>query len=95
MKQGYLYILFNKCNGTLYTGVTSDLVRRVQEHKAHQADGFTKQYGIDKLGYYEIYDDIAAAIEREKQVKAASRRKKLALIEKNNPNWQDLYDEIA
>ena len=94
MKTGYVYILFNRRNGTLYTCVTSDLITRVYHHKTKQADGFTKQYGVDQLGYYEIYDYIVTAIEREKQIKAGSRRKKIALIEGANPDWDDLYDNI-
>lgn len=91
---GYVYILFNKRNGTLYVGVTSDLVKRVYEHKSKFVEGFTKKYNVDKLGYYEICDNIETAIEREKKLKGASRKKKLDLIETNNPNWLDLYKEI-
>lgn len=91
---GNTYILFNKRNGTLYIGVTSNLVKRVYEHKNKLVDGFTKKYNIDKLGYYEIFDDIEEAIIREKKLKGASRKKKLELIEMNNPEWLDLYDEI-
>ncbi len=91
---GYTYILFNKRNGTLYIGVTSNLLKRVFEHKNKLADGFTKKYNIDKLAYYEVYDDIEEAIIREKKLKGASRKKKLELIEMNNPEWLDLYDEI-
>lgn len=91
---GYTYILFNKRNGTLYIGVTSNLVKRVYEHKNKLVDGFTKKYNIDKLGYYEIFDDIEEAIIREKKLKGASRKKKLELIEMNNLEWLDLYDEI-
>ena len=91
---GYTYILFNKRNGTLYIGVTSNLVKRVYEHKNKLVDGFTKKYNIDKLGYYEIFDDIEEAIIREKKLKGASRKKKLELIEMNNPSWLDLYYEI-
>lgn len=94
-KYGYTYILFNKRNGTLYTGVTSDLIRRIYEHKNKLADGFTKKYSIDKLGYYEVYENIEAAIEREKQLKAGSRQKKIQLIEGMNPDWHDLYDSIV
>lgn len=93
MKQGFTYILFNKRNGTLYIGVTSDLVKRVWEHKQKLVEGFTKKYGVDKLGYYEIYVYIKSAIEREKKLKGASRKKKLELIEIMNPNWNDLYYE--
>ena len=93
-KQYYVYILFNKQNGTLYVGVTNDLVKRVWQHKNKVVDGFTKQYGIDKLGYYEVCNDINSAIAREKQLKGGSRKAKLDLIEINNPNWNDLYYEI-
>lgn len=91
---GHIYILFNKQNGTLYTGVTSNLVKRIYEHKNKLADGFTKKYNVDKLGYYEIYDTIEVAIEREKQIKGGSRKQKLQLIESINPHWTDLYDTI-
>lgn len=92
--KGYVYILFNKQNGTLYIGVTSNLIKRVYEHKNKFVEGFTKKYNVNKLGYYEIYDNIETAIEREKKLKGASRRKKLELIEINNPNWLDLYEQI-
>ena len=94
MKQGYVYILFSSRNGTLYTGVTSNLVKRVYEHKQKFVKGFTAKYGIDKLGYYEIFEDIVHAIEREKIIKGGSRDTKLSLIESKNPNWNDLYDTI-
>ena len=94
MKNGYTYILFNKRNGTLYVGVTSDLVKRIYQHKNKLADGFTKKYNVDKLGYYEIFEDIENAIEREKKLKNSPRKKKLELIETNNPEWHDLYYEI-
>ena len=94
-KQGYVYILFNKRNGTLYTGVTSNLVKRVYEHKNKLVEGFTKTYSVDKLGYYEISDSIEVAIIREKQIKAGSRKNKLKLIESINPNWNDLYYDIT
>lgn len=93
-KKGYVYILFSKRNGTLYVGVTSNLVKRIYEHKNKQVDGFTKKYNVDKLGYYEICDDIEIAINREKKIKKYSRKQKLDLIEINNPNWVDLYKEI-
>lgn len=94
-KQGYVYILFNKRNGTLYTGVTSDLIKRIYEHKNKLADGFTKKYSVDKLGYYEVADNIESAIAREKQLKAGKRINKLKLIESTNPNWEDLYYNIS
>ena len=90
----YVYILFNKMNGTLYTGVTNDLTKRIWQHKNKVADGFTKKYGVDKLGYFEVCEDINFAIAREKQLKAGNRKTKLELIELNNPEWQDLYYEI-
>jgi len=93
-KQSYVYILFNRKDGTLYTGVTSDIVKRVYEHKKKLADGFTKKYNIDKLGYYEVFDNISTAIEREKQIKGGSRKKKLDLINSMNPEWEDLYNKI-
>lgn len=88
---GFVYILFNKKNGTLYTGVTSNLKLRVYEHKTKHNIGFTQKYSVDKLGYFEEYDDIGVAIAREKQIKASNRKNKIALIEKMNPNWDDLY----
>lgn len=91
---GYVYILFSKKNGTLYVGVTSNLVKRVYEHKNKFVEGFTKKYNVNKLGYYEECDNIITAIEREKKLKGAPRKKKLELIEMNNPEWIDLYDEI-
>jgi len=94
MKQGYVYIMFSKKNGTLYTGVTSDLLKRVYSHKEKLIEGFTSKYGVDKLGYYEIFDDIFNAIVREKAIKGGSRKKKLELIESFNPEWKDLYEDI-
>ena len=93
-KYGYIYILFNKRNGTLYTGVTSNLVQRIYQHKNKIIDGFSKKYDIDKLGYYEVFDDIESAIIREKQIKSGSRSNKIKLIESLNPEWKDLYDSI-
>ena len=93
-KQGYVYILFNKRNGTLYTGITSNLIKRVYEHKNKLPEGFTSKYGVDKLGYYEAHENIVSAIEREKQLKGGSRKKKLELIEAMNPDWNDLYESI-
>jgi putative endonuclease len=89
--QYYIYILANKRNGTLYIGVTSNLVKRVYEHKNNIIEGFTKKYNIHKLVYYEITDDIESAIRREKQLKKWNRKWKMNLIEKNNPEWIDLY----
>ena len=79
---------------TLYPGVTNDLKRRVYEHKNKLVEGFTRKYNINKLVYYEIYEDIHEAIAREKQIKGGSRAKKISLIEEMNHDWKDLYDEI-
>lgn len=92
--QYYLYILFSKPNGTLYVGVTNNLVRRIYEHKHKLVPGFTAWYGIDKLGYYEIYENAEEAIKREKALKGSSRQRKIKLILTNNPYWNDLYDTI-
>ena len=93
-KQYYVYIMTNIRNTVLYTGVTNDLIRRVYEHKAKLADGFTKKYNIVKLVYYEVFEDIENAILREKQIKAGSRQKKIQLIDSTNIEWRDLYDEL-
>ncbi len=93
-RKSYIYILFNKPNGTLYTGVTSDLAKRIWEHKNKITGGFTAKYNVDKLGYYEEFTDIKDAIAREKQIKGGSRKKKLDLIMNGNPNWIDLYEQI-
>jgi len=93
-KQYYLYILTNKYNTVLYTGVTNDLQRRVYEHKSKLLEGFTKKYNITKLVYYEIFEDANAAISREKQIKAGSRQKKIDLINSVNQEWKDLYEEF-
>ncbi len=93
-KQGFVYIVTNKRNGTVYTGVTSDLVKRVYEHKNDVLDGFSSKYGCKYLVYYEIYESIEDAISREKQIKAGSRKRKLALIEAENPEWKDLYETL-
>jgi len=85
----------NKTNTVIYTGVTSDLVKRVYQHKAKTADGFTKKYNVVKLVYYEIFEDIKEAIRLEKLIKSGSRKKKIKLIESINPEWIDLYNEIA
>jgi putative endonuclease len=87
MKQGYVYILTNRYNTVLYTGVTSDLKKRVWEHKQHLVEGFTKRYNVEKLVYYEAANDIASAIAREKQIKAGSRQKKIDLVNGLNPQW--------
>ena len=94
MKQGYVYILTNRYNTVLYTGVTSNLKKRVWEHRQKLVEGFTKRYNVEKLVYYEAADDIASAIAREKQIKAGSRQKKIDLVNGLNPQWRDLYDEL-
>ena len=93
-KQFYVYIMTNKNNTVLYTGVTSDLNKRVYEHKNKLLEGFTKRYNIDKLVFYEVYDDINNAIAREKQMKSGTRAKKIKLIEEMNNGWKDLLGEI-
>ena len=94
-KQYYVYIMAGQRNGTLYTGITSNLIRRVWEHKEKVIDGFTKKYKIDTLVYFEKYQDPINAINREKRIKKYPRKWKLNLIEKENPHWKDLYEEIA
>ena len=94
LRQPAVYILASKRNGTLYTGVTSDIVKRIWQHKNDLADGFTKQYSVHLLVYYELADEMEAAITREKQIKGGSRARKLAMIELMNPEWRDLYEDI-
>ena len=89
-----IYILANKPCGTIYTGVTSDLPSRVYQHKHKLTRGFTAKYNVDKLVYYEMFDDMYSAITREKQIKGGSRQRKVELIENMNPGWQDLYKQI-
>ncbi len=84
----------NKNNTVLYTGVTNDLKRRVYEHKEKLIDGFTKKYNINKLVYYEVFEEVGNAIPREKQIKGGSRQKKLDLISRMNKEWRDLYEEL-
>jgi putative endonuclease len=93
MKEYFVYILANKRNGTLYTGVTNDLQRRVYEHKNKLVPGFTSRYEVNKVVYFESTPDIKVAIEREKKIKGWTRKRKLALIESGNPDWQDLSEE--
>ena len=93
-KSYYVYILASGKNGTLYIGVTNDLIRRVQEHKESKIPGFTKKYQVDQLMYYEDTDDVGVAISREKQLKAWKRDWKIRLIESANPRWRDLYGDI-
>ena len=95
IKQPAVYILASKRNGTLYTGVTSDLVKRIWEHKNDLVEGFTQQYHVHDLVWFELHDNMTTAIEREKNIKEWKREWKLNLIEKNNPDWQDLYDDIT
>jgi len=94
VKQPAVYIMASKRNGTLYAGVTSNLAKRVHEHKTAATPGFASRYGCTLLVYVEIYGDMATAIAREKQIKAGSRRKKLALIDGANPHWNDLTATI-
>ena len=91
----YVYIMTNQNNVPIYTGVTNDLIRRIYEHKNHLSGGFTAKYNIDKLVYYEIYEDEITAIQREKNLKHYKREWKIALIDKFNPQWSDLYSEIC
>ena len=90
-----IYIMANQRNGTLYTGVTNHLLQRVYQHKHSVQPGFTQQYGCNQLVYYELYADMPSAIAREKQIKAGSRKKKLALIESINPRWLDLFETLC
>jgi putative endonuclease len=90
-----VYLLASQRNGTLYTGVTSDLVKRVYEHKHDLADGFTRRYGVKMLVWYELTTDIGSAIQREKQIKKWNRLWKLRLVDQNNPEWRDLYSDIV
>jgi len=94
-KKGFVYIMTNKKNGTLYIGVTSNIIKRVYHHKHKLVDGFTKKYNLTKLVYYEVYETIDEAIKREKQLKNWKREWKINLIESVNPQWLDLYDSIA
>ena len=94
MKKGYVYILANEKNGTLYVGVTSNLVKRIWQHKNKFVEGFSKRYDLDKLVYYEVFDNIENAIEREKKLKNWHRQWKINLINQYNSDWVDLYDNI-
>ena len=93
-KPGYVYILASGTNGTLYVGVTSDLVRRAWEHRQGVVPGFTSRYHVHRLVYFEEHGDIRDAIEREKRLKKWNRAWKLQLINENNPSWNDLYEEL-
>jgi len=94
MKSYYVYILASQRNGTLYIGITNDLIKRVYEHRNNLVDGFTKKYKVHSLVYYEQCDDIESAIIREKRLKKWDRKWKLELIEKENPQWRDLYKDL-
>jgi putative endonuclease len=91
----YVYILANRIGGTLYVGVTNDLIRRIAEHKLKTAESFTKRHDVSRLVYFEQFDQIEQAIHREKRLKKWPRAWKISLIEKDNPDWNDLYPEIA
>ncbi len=95
MKQPCVYIMANKRHGTLYTGVTSNLPKRAFEHREGLSEGFAAKYGCKMLVWYELHDSMIEAIAREKQIKAGSRAKKIALIEALNPEWKDLYESLA
>ena len=95
MRQPAVYIMANERNGTLDTGVTSNLVQRAYQHREGLVDGFTKRYGCKRLVWFVMCETMEAAIEEEKRIKGGSRTKKLALIESVNPEWNDLYDDIA
>jgi putative endonuclease len=95
MSGGWVYIMTNQPNGTLYVGVTSDLPRRIWEHREGVADGFTKRYGLKRLVYAERHDEIQFAIQREKNMKHWPRKWKVRLILAENPNWNDLYERLA
>ena len=93
-KQYYVYILASKKNGTLYIGVTENLVKRIYEHKNNLVEGFTQKYNVHQLVYYEMTNDVNSALLREKQIKKWERKWKLNLIERKNPEWKDLYSEV-
>jgi putative endonuclease len=95
VKQPAVYILASKRNGTLYVGVTSDLVKRVWQHRSDLVEGFTKRYSVHMLVYYELHTSMREAIRREKQVKKWNRAWKIELIEQENPHWRDLWPEVA
>ncbi|MDP2362222.1 MAG: GIY-YIG nuclease family protein [Ignavibacteria bacterium] len=92
--QYYLYILASKRNGTLYIGITNDLIRRIGEHKSKLIEGFSKKYNVDRLVYFEIHDCVNETITREKRLKKWNREWKINLIEKMNPEWNDLYEDL-
>ena len=94
MKQPHVYILASARNGTLYVGVTSQLLQRIWQHKNHVVTGFSQRYGVDQLVWFEAHSSMEEAILREKQIKSGSRKRKLDLIETMNPDWRDLYEDI-
>jgi len=94
MRRGYVYLLASERNGTLYLGVTSDLVRRAYEHRSRFIDGFSKEHGCTLLVWFEVSDDIQAARQREWQMKKWKRAWKIELIEQGNPQWKDLYETL-
>jgi putative endonuclease len=94
MNQYYVYMLSSKPRGTLYIGVTSDLIKRIYQHRNKLAEGFTSRYEVKRLVWFEVHQDAEAAISREKQLKKWNRVWKLRLVEKGNPEWRDLYDEL-
>jgi putative endonuclease len=94
-KQPAVYVLASKRNGTLYIGVTSDLVKRIWQHKNNMIEGFTKRYGVHQLVWYELHENMQSAIEQEKRMKEWKRKWKMELIESMNPNWQDLYHTVV
>ena len=93
-KMPAVYLMTNRPNGTLYTGVTSNPPQRIWQHKTGITSGFCSKYNLHNLVYFELYEDMYAAITREKQIKAGSRRKKIIQIERMNPDWRDLYPEV-
>ena len=94
MKQAHVYILASARNGTLYVGVTSQLVQRIWQHKNHVFEGFSQRYKVDQLVWFEPHESMETAILREKQIKSGSRKRKLGLIETMNPGWRDLYEDM-
>ena len=94
-KQPAIYLLTNKPNGTLYTGVTSDLPGRIWQHRNNATKGFTSKYNLKMLIYFELFEDMYSAISREKQIKAGSRKTKIELIESVNKGWEDLYADVC
>ena len=95
MKQPCVYMMTNRRDGTLYVGVTSNLVQRVWQHKSGFVEGFTKRYSLHRLAWFEVHETMESAISREKQLKAGNRKRKLRLIEALNPDWRDLYIDIV